>query len=392
MSYQFTLSDIGLRLIKAYEGYHPEGRPMRDGRRLVGYGEISDDPNVRFSQAEAEEALKSKLSGVEHMVNTHVHAAMSQSQFDALCSLAHSIGTDTCLGSDVLHALNQGKIITAANGFDAWRLGNIDGQVYVVDALVRRRTAEKALFLRPTVRTAPAPHELLKTRKDDGDLAEKIVTGYNEPAKTEAVTPATALSDSNIVTLYDNVENGTYDSGTTGEDAEIVQLSDKVQIIPEEPGVTPSPIAEAAAEVSDRLDALMSDDTIDDLSDWPDSLVTNGEDADAETDGVEFNGEQSADIVIDYSDGTIDELGIDSADRYISPAETTDTQQNIWAYVTMMIFGLTAAGAGLWASMKNVSGMFGELSSLVFSAAVAVGVLLFLMGLYYLFKHLIGKN
>ncbi len=390
MSYQFTLSDIGLRLIKAYEGYHPEGRPMRDGRRLVGYGEISDDPNIRFSQVEAEEVLKSKLSAVEHVVNTHVHAAMSQSQFDALCSLAHSIGTDTFLGSDVLHALNQGKVIAAANGFDAWRLGNIDGQVYVVDALVRRRTAEKALFLRPNVRTAPAPKELLRTGKDTDNVAEKIVTNYNEPAAAETAKPALpAITESNIVTLYDTVENGGLKDKAVqdGDDADILQMSDKVQIVPED---APSPIAEAAAEVSERLDALMEDDADTDLSDWPDSLVTTPDET--ETDTLEFNGSQNADIVIDYSDGTIDDIQSgDSADRYITPAVTTD-KQNIWAFVTMMIFGLTAAGGGLWASLKNSDPLFGDLTPLIYSSAVAVGVLLFLMGLYYLIKHLIGRS
>jgi len=165
-----------------------------------------------------------------------------------------------------------------------------------------------------------------------------------------------------------------------------------------------SPIAEAAAEVSGRLDALMNDQTEADMSDWPESLVDNGEqdaleaqlmdtdhdiDHDIDQPHVDHDEMITTDIAdITETDGSVGGL-YDSAEKYIEPGSSAP-QQSLWTYVTMIILGLTAAGGGLWANMKS-SVMFGDLSPLVWSASVAMGVLLLFMGLYYLTKNLIGK-
>jgi len=101
--------------------------------------------------------LKDDLAPFIDMINENVHAPLSQSQFDALVSFAYNIGPKAFLQSDTLRALNNGRPLDAANGFDIWRKSEIDGKTYVVDALMRRRTAEKALFLRPEGRPVSAP-------------------------------------------------------------------------------------------------------------------------------------------------------------------------------------------------------------------------------------------
>jgi len=62
------------------------------------------------------------------MINDSVFAPLSQGQFDALCSLAFNIGPKKFLESDVVRALNNGRVLDAANGFDVWRKGEINGQ------------------------------------------------------------------------------------------------------------------------------------------------------------------------------------------------------------------------------------------------------------------------
>ena len=147
---------MGLRLIKAYEGFHPTARDLVSGERIIGFGHrVIDDESERISEDDAEALLKRDLEHVEEFINSLVHTSLTQSQFDALCSLIYSIGPEAFLTSDIYHSLNQGHHIEAANGFDSWRLSNIAGETYMVDALVRRRTAEKALFLRPTRRLVP---------------------------------------------------------------------------------------------------------------------------------------------------------------------------------------------------------------------------------------------
>lgn len=390
MSYQYNISDIGLRLIKAYEGYSQNGQILRGGKKIVGYGRVTNDLSAKLSEKDATAQLMADLSDIENIVNTNVHAAMSQGQFDALCSLAYSIGVDAFLNSEVLHAMNRGEIITAANGFDGWRLGKIDEKVYVVDALVRRRTAEKALFLRPH-RTVPAPHQALQAIKDDTVTPEQI-----------AQTSETSATPSNIVPLYQGHETALDDIATETDDAEIFELTNRV----EDDTVTihQSPIAEAAAEVSDRLDALMETDATPDES-WPESLVEEEEvfepamisrDMDVETDLQDSRYDIVQDPVdeTDYyvANGTKGDDGkYASADKFIEPGHSSDAKQNFWTFVTMIILGLTMAGGGLWARVTG-NLYFGDLSRLTWSAIFALGFLMAVMGAYYLIKHLFGKS
>lgn len=157
MGQKLTISPIGLKLIKSYEGFRPSDKLLVSGQRVVGYGHrVDDKDSVTLTKASAERLLNDDLSLFENMINENVHAPLSQSQFDALCSLAFNIGPKAFLSSDVLHALNNGRPLDAANAFDVWCKSNIDGRTYIVDALVRRRTAEKALFLKPEGSQIPA--------------------------------------------------------------------------------------------------------------------------------------------------------------------------------------------------------------------------------------------
>ena len=399
MSYQFNISEMGLRLIKAYEGFVPDGRLIRDGRKIVGYGRVTDDLDMVVSEKDAENMLKDDLATIEDLINTNVHASMTQSQFDALCSLAYSIGPDAFLRSNVLHALNRGEVITAANNIDGWRLGNIDGQLYVVDALVRRRTAEKALFLRPTQRTVPAPHEALPAFRDNTATDEQLASSSS--AKNQNVAKA------NVVTLFQDqgevleLENNIDNEQEEPTEAEVLTLSE------EDDDNYTSPIAEAAAEVSERLDALMDKDSEDNQEDWPESFVSDEssvpfddgfthETQDFHHEIYDEDSEPHSTAPLELTEAELDDIQLydsdgryASADKYIQPGVTTE-KQNMWTFITMIILGLTAAGGGLWANMKS-STYFGEISPLIWSAGVAIGVLLLLVGVYYLMKQIFGR-
>ena len=169
MRRKMHISETGLKLIKAYEGFRPVDRHLVNGHHVVGYGHIIEcDDSLVLTRAEAEELLLSDLEPYEDMVNETVHAPLSQNQFDALVSLAFNIGPRAFTQSDTLRALNNGRPLDAASGFDIWRKSTIDGKIYVVDALMRRRAAEKALFLRMDgEKTLPASRADLPPVKDE---------------------------------------------------------------------------------------------------------------------------------------------------------------------------------------------------------------------------------
>ena len=167
MSTKLTISDVGLRLIKAYEGFRPVDLELMSGHRVVGYGHrVMNGQNMLVSEAEAEALLLDDLAPYEAMINDSIFAPLTQSQFDALCSLAFNIGPKRFLESDVVRALNNGRVLDAANGFDVWRKAEINNERFIVDALVRRRTAEKVLFLRPSQRAVKAPRVELNAHAD----------------------------------------------------------------------------------------------------------------------------------------------------------------------------------------------------------------------------------
>ena len=138
MAHEYNISEDGLELIKAYEGFRPVETVLVSGQKVIGYGH----PYIRgeaalLTQKKAEEILKSDIEPIEKIINHIVFAPISQNQFDALVSLAFNIGIDDFADSSVLHYLNNGQPLAAAAGFDEWRKSIIADQTYVIDEIGR---------------------------------------------------------------------------------------------------------------------------------------------------------------------------------------------------------------------------------------------------------------
>jgi len=317
MSQNLTISDTGLKLIKAFEGYRPVDRELITGQRIVGYGHrLYSEDAITMSKGEAEHTLRADLEPFEDMINSEVHAPISQSQFDALCSFAFNVGPKAFLKSDTLRALNNGRPLDAANGLDIWRKSEIAGKTYVVDALMRRRTAEKALFLRPE-RNLPAGREDLPPIQDssiqglstddglpvlteedaNGIVATAPYTAQLAPGRRREDGPAGALqlSELDIIddtklpeltapgpTLADRIMGRHTADDDLPKDKDFDLDEDEIESESEELAfesgdIKPSPIAAAAGDIVARLDALIEDaDTRfeDRDADWPENLIT----------------------------------------------------------------------------------------------------------------------
>ena len=151
-------SAAGLALIQQYEGFRAEPTPLPDGNWLVGYSHVRiGDAGDTVTREEADLALALDLAPFERLVNARVTRTRNQSQFDALVSFAFSVGAEAFEQSQVLRRVNAGDFVAAACAMDAWRKGDVSGETVIVDALVRRRAAEKAMFLRDLACDAAAP-------------------------------------------------------------------------------------------------------------------------------------------------------------------------------------------------------------------------------------------
>ena len=98
----------------------------------------------KCTQEQALEYLQHDLKSFEKTVNDSVKVPLSQNQFDALVSLAYNIGSAAFKNSTLLKKLNAKDFTGAADQFLRWNKGG--GKV--LKGLVRRRDAERALFLK----------------------------------------------------------------------------------------------------------------------------------------------------------------------------------------------------------------------------------------------------
>lgn len=144
----------GRKFIEQFEGLYLKTYNDGTGVMTIGYGHTSSAgaPKVyrgqTITEEQADSILSSDLGKVEDQVNSLVKVSINQNQFDALVSFHFNTGA---LGrSTVLKKLNAGDYNGAA---DALLLYNRGGG-RVMAGLVRRRQAERKLFLTPS--TTPA--------------------------------------------------------------------------------------------------------------------------------------------------------------------------------------------------------------------------------------------
>lgn len=139
---RLKVSREGVVLIKSFEGFRASAQPRPDGGWVIGYGHTrSAREGLTVSEADAELLLQYDLIPVVSTLNDKTPAWVNQHQFDALASYAFSIGLDRFEASPVLERLRAGAADEAADAM----VGS--PEIAPADAVVRRRAAERALFV-----------------------------------------------------------------------------------------------------------------------------------------------------------------------------------------------------------------------------------------------------
>jgi len=143
--------DTGLNLIKGYEGLRMSAHYAPSEQWTVGYGHVSSARHgMSVTEGDAERLLKDDVQPIEQLLGDTVRAPLNQNEHDALVSLIFNIGEENWKRSTVLRKLNAGDKIGAAYAFEMWNKAFISNELVTLDGLVRRRAAEKSLFLMPT--------------------------------------------------------------------------------------------------------------------------------------------------------------------------------------------------------------------------------------------------
>jgi len=184
MTGRIKTGESGLNLIKGYEGLRMTAHYAPTEEWTVGYGHTSTARHgMSVTESDAERLLRDDLSPIESLLAETVRAPLNQNEHDALISLIFNIGEENFRHSTVLRKLNAGDKLGAAAAFEMWTKAHVNGELVTLDGLVRRRAAEKSLFLMPTDATLVIPSADIRPAKEceaayvapKGDKAKALV-------------------------------------------------------------------------------------------------------------------------------------------------------------------------------------------------------------------------
>jgi lysozyme len=185
-----AISASGLALIQELEGFHAEPKQLPTGGWVVGHSHVRlAEPGDAVNENDARNLLALDLGPFESLVNALVTQPLTQSQFDALVSFAFSVGSEAFGKSQVLRRINAGDYVSAACAMDAWRKSDVGGELVIVDTLVRRRTAEKALFLRELPQIA-TPSAFVRPQLDHAASVLGAPVTYTPAPEVGSIAPA----------------------------------------------------------------------------------------------------------------------------------------------------------------------------------------------------------
>lgn len=147
---EMSISAYGINLITSFEDLKLHAYDDGVGVWSIGFGTTVYPTGVRVKQGDrctleqVHSFFQYDLKRFEKAINEAVKVPISQNQFDALVSLAYNIGSNAFKDSTLLKYLNALAYQDAADQFLVWN--KVGGKV--LKGLVRRREAERSLFLK----------------------------------------------------------------------------------------------------------------------------------------------------------------------------------------------------------------------------------------------------
>ena len=139
-------------LIKEFEGFRAKAYLDPVGILTIGYGTtaaagvgIKPALGMTITEAQAVGYLMAAVDKFAAQIAPKITAPINENEFGAFVSLAYNIGPGAFAKTSALRKFNAGDKQGAANSILLWNKAGSK----VLPGLVRRREAERALFLRP---------------------------------------------------------------------------------------------------------------------------------------------------------------------------------------------------------------------------------------------------
>jgi lysozyme len=155
-------NQAGIELIKEFEGLRLRAYRCPAGVATIGYGTTVYPTGYKVQMGEqisaeqAEEYLRSDLRAFERDVERMVLVPVNPNEFSALVSFAYNLGAEALRKSTLLRLLNAHNYAGAAGQFGRWTYAA--GKQ--LPGLVRRRAAERALFIQTDITPAVTTPEV----------------------------------------------------------------------------------------------------------------------------------------------------------------------------------------------------------------------------------------
>ncbi|HEY3887015.1 MAG TPA: glycoside hydrolase family protein [Caulobacteraceae bacterium] len=248
MTPRHRASPAAIALIKRFEGLRLTAAQLDDGRWTIGYGHTrSAREGAVVTEVDADALLAYDLLEVQAAINDLTYTPLTQNQFDALACFVSNIGVEAFRHSSVLRRINEGALLQAACAMEMWRKAEFEGERIVIDALVRRRATEKALFLTPEDGFMAAPSAILQPMMDP-DVGAAVPRVRQAELKTSIGAAATPIGS--------QPDARPEESPSPSERAAAAVTARLKAILPEEPAANepepfpaqPTPLEPARAE------------------------------------------------------------------------------------------------------------------------------------------------
>jgi len=190
----YSPSQDAVSLIKEFEGLRLTSYQDSVGKWTIGYGTTMIkgspvQPGMTITPAQAEEYLLAHIkTNVSPTIASNTKAPITQSMYDSLCCFTYNLGSGTLARSTLLKEVNATKYLDAASLFSDY----IKAGGQVLPGLVRRRGAERTLFLKDGVPSISGDLTPVNTPTNDpvesttnpsglSNNAQAIVAGFKDP-------------------------------------------------------------------------------------------------------------------------------------------------------------------------------------------------------------------